>query len=152
MYPSGFRSRAPGAHRPLPGTGDRRLRNPMMKTDEFQQLTCENVTRVLVARGGGSPEHDPGDRRKIPRWPFPGPVELWGPVWGRPSDETEYLLGTTQDLSPSGVGLQCDRELPVGLTLAIAIHEPEVTLHGDATVRYCTPCPDGFKIGMEFFQ
>ncbi|MCH7703436.1 MAG: PilZ domain-containing protein [Planctomycetes bacterium] len=124
----------------------------MMKTDEFQQLTCENVTRVLVARGGSCPEDDPSDRRKVPRWPFPGPVELWVPLSGRPSDETEHVLGTTLDLSTSGVGLHCDCELPVGLTLAIAIHEPEVTLHGDATVRYCAPCPDGFKVGLEFVR
>ncbi len=123
-----------------------------MKTDEFQQLTCENVTRVLEARGGGCPEHDPSDRRQLPRWPFPGPVELWVPLSDSPNDDTEHVLGTTQDLSTSGVGLYCDRELPVGLTLAIAIHEPEVSLHGEATVRFCAPCSDGFKIGMEFVR
>jgi len=123
-----------------------------MKTDEFQQLTSDNVTRVLAGRRPAGPEQGPADRRRAPRWPFPGPIELWVPLPGGPADETQHVLGTTRDLSTSGVGLYCDCELPVGDTLAIAIHEPEATLHGEAIVRRCQPCPGGFSVGLEFVR
>jgi hypothetical protein len=54
------------------------------------------------------------------------------------------------NLSLGGVGLRCDEPLSPGLELAIAVHEPEVSLHGRAVVRHCTGMRGDYLIGVEF--
>ena len=83
----------------------------------------------------------------MPRWPFPGTVELWIPE----GDGTErYELATSLNLSLVGVGIRCDESLESGVELAIAIHEPEVSFHGRAVVRHCTEMESDFLVGLEF--
>lgn len=120
-----------------------------MKTDEFVHLSRQAVQRLLEERQQSDPVPASAgpERRRHPRWPFPAPVELWVP--GEDGID-EHVLGTCKDLSCGGVGISCDCELPVGVTLPIAIHQPEVTFHGYAIVRRCMRGPDGYHVGLEF--
>ena len=43
-----------------------------------------------------------------------------------------------------------DMELPVGLELALAVHQPELSLHGRAVVKHCTEIDAGCYIGVQF--
>lgn len=93
------------------------------------------------------PDDGTETRRGIKRWPFPGTVELWIPE----ADGTErYALATSLNLSLQGVGIRTDEPLPVGTKMAIALHEPEVSFHGHAVVRHCTPIEDDYLMGMQF--
>jgi hypothetical protein len=74
-------------------------------------------------------------------------VEIWATD---DQGREQYLIATLQDMGDGGIGLRCDTPLTVGQTLAIAIHQPEVTFHGRATVRHCTPRKSGHLVGMAF--
>jgi len=83
----------------------------------------------------------------VPRWPFPGTVELWIPQ----ADGTElYTLATSMNLSLQGIGIRCEEPLAPGLELGIAVHEPEVSFHGHAIVRHCTEIQDDYLVGLQF--
>ncbi len=118
-----------------------------MEAVEFIKLTKKSVAKLLASRGviGDAPA-ETGNRR-LPRWPFPGTVQLWVPD----EDGVEQLvLATSLNLSQLGVGIKTDDSLPTGLKLLIAIHEPEVSLQGQAIVRHCTEVDGGYYVGMEF--
>ncbi|MBI4717299.1 MAG: PilZ domain-containing protein [Planctomycetes bacterium] len=118
-----------------------------METTEICPLTLEAVTDLLVGRDIHVPAAHERCRRRATRWPFPGPVELWIPE----SNGTEhYALATCLNLSLDGLGMLCDEQLPVGMELAIAIHQPEVSFHGRAVVRHATVHDDGYFIGLQF--
>ncbi len=120
-----------------------------MDTSEFCALTEKAVERLLAMRAATTGQSAENGRRKTPRWPFPGTVELWIP------DENGvecHTLATSLNLSAHGVGIKTEDPLEVDLELAIAIHEPEVSFHGRAVVRHCTLIDNetGYYVGMQF--
>lgn len=119
-----------------------------MDATEICPLTREAVGKLLRSREEQAPERNGKERRRAPRWPFPGTTELWVPD----ADGVEnYVLATCLDLGERGIGIRCDEMLPVGLELALAIHQPEVSFHGRAVVRHSTATPVGDHIvGLEF--
>jgi len=118
-----------------------------METIEICRLSEQVIARLLAARVPRRATHAGNGRRKMPRWPFPGTVELWIPE----KDGTErYTLATSLNLSLDGVGIRFDEPLPPGLELGIAIHEPEASLHGHAVVRHCTEIEEDYLIGLQF--
>jgi len=118
-----------------------------MDADEIVPLTREAVRNLLRSQAATGPPGDELARRRLPRWPFPGAVELWVAAPGRPE---EHIIATLHDLSESGVGVRCDVALEPGTTLPIAVHQPEISFHGHATVRHCTPRGRGHQVGLEF--
>ena len=118
-----------------------------MNATEICPLTEEAVARLLAGRELITPDVEGNGRRKTPRWPFPGTVELWIPEGGR---HERHVLATSLNLGLHGVGIRCDEPLSAGLELAIAIHEPEVSLHGRAVVRHCTEIENDYLIGLQF--
>ena len=118
-----------------------------MDADEIQPLSADRVARLLAARRQA--EQVPGTlgKRRLPRWPFPGAVELWLPAEG---GAERHVLGACHNLSEGGVGVRVDEPLEVGTTLSLAIHQPELSLHGRATVRHCSLRDDGYLAGLEF--
>lgn len=118
-----------------------------MDADEILPLTPETIANLLGTRRLS--EEEPGElqHRRAARWAFPGAVELWVPdEAGRETHQT----GVCHNLSEGGVGVRCDEPLAVGLTVPIAIHQPEASLHGKGVVRHCTPRGKGFLVGIEF--
>ncbi len=91
--------------------------------------------------------HNGRDKRKSPRWPFQGTVELW---FGDPDACDYYALATCENLSVGGVGVRFDEPIEPDTELSIAIHEPEKSLHGKAVVRHCTRLRSDYYIGLEF--
>ena len=99
-------------------------------------------------RGGrpGKPPPQAGNAAR-PRWPFPGTVELWV---ANENGVDELRFGTCLNLSPNGIGITTDFELEPGLELPLAIHQPEVSLHGRAAIRHCNEIESGYYMGLEF--
>lgn len=118
-----------------------------METTEICPLTREAVTKLFADRHAQADEKVERQRRKAPRWPFPGTAELWVPGEG---DIEHYTLATSLNLSLDGAGIRCDEPLPLNLELAVAFHEPEVSFHGRAVVRHCTRMGDEYLIGLQF--
>ncbi len=118
-----------------------------MNIAEFCKLNRGAVERLLCGHDVHKADDEEKTKRRRKRWPFPGTVELWVP-----DDEgiEEHQLATCLDLSVDGVGLLHDQELPIGLQLAIAIHQPEVSFHGQAVIRHCTEIDEGIFIGAQF--
>jgi hypothetical protein len=118
-----------------------------MEATEIYPLTAEIVHRLLASRLPPSDGNGHACRRRAARWPFPGTVELWIPEAGF----ERYALATCRNLSLNGLGVQADEELSPGLSVGIAVHQPEMSLHGRAVVRHCTATPSGeFLIGLQF--
>jgi hypothetical protein len=120
-----------------------------MDATEICSLSQEALTHMLSVRQEcqARRSHWHG-RRSAPRWPFPSTVELWLP---EERGVERYLLATSINLSTTGIGLKVDEELPKGLELGIAIHEPEMSFHGRAVVRHCAETERGYWIaGLEF--
>ncbi len=118
-----------------------------MDATEICLLTQEAVNRLLAERTTGPTEAYADCRRAALRWPFPGTVELWLP---NDAGVEEIELGTCINMSQSGLGMLLDRELPVGLTLPLAVHQPELSLQGHGVVRHCTEIDAGSYIGVMF--
>lgn len=118
-----------------------------MDATEIVPLTREGLAALLARREASGQDEGFNGRRRYPRWPFPGTVELWIP------DDTGgegYALATCENLGLGGVGIRCPEPLKPGLELAIAIHQPERSFHGRARVRHCTQFPQGYYCGLEF--
>lgn len=119
-----------------------------MEVSEICPLTREAVRDLLRSRMQASADLHGLERRLAARWPFPGAVELWLP------DEAgieHYCLATCLDLSLKGVGVRCDEPLERGSQIGLAVHQPEVSFHGRATVRHCTQSNQGdYIVGLEF--
>lgn len=119
----------------------------MIETTEICRLDRKALAALLHDRDATRPDSNGHRRRKVARWPFPGTVELWVPD----ADGLEHhTLATSLNLSLDGVGIRCDEPLTPGVTLEIAIHEPEVSFHGRATIRHCTQIDDEYLIGLQF--
>jgi len=87
------------------------------------------------------------EKRRWPRWPFQGTVELW---FGNPDACDDYALATCENLSVGGVGIRFEQHIEPGTELAIAVHQPEKSLHGRAVVCHCTQLQSDYYIGLEF--
>lgn len=119
----------------------------MSTTTDICPLTEAAITALLKSRQVAEPASGPDGRRHAARWPFPGTVELWIP------DENGvewHRLATTLNMSVEGTGIRCDESLPIGLELALAMHEPEMSLHGRAVVRHCTDIGGEYLVGLQF--
>ncbi len=118
-----------------------------MDADEIIALTAETVGELVKAhRSAEGPVPETG-QRLAPRWLFAGTTQLWV------TDESgveRLIIGTCCNLSTSGLGVRTDEALPTGVTLPIAIHLPQASYHGQATVRHCTEKQRGYFIGMAF--
>ena len=118
-----------------------------MDATEIKPLTEEAVARILADREAQIPGNVENGRRKAPRWPFPGTVEMWLP------DDTgaeQLALATCLNLSRYGLGMLNEEPLGIGLEFALAVHQPEASLHGRAIVRHCTETEAGYYVGVEF--
>lgn len=125
-------------------------RKPSADTEasEFCAVTVQAIDQLLARRAAASTTTGAAGRRRAIRWPFPGTVELWLPD-GRGGER--YALGTSINLSHDGIGIHAEEEVKAGTRVQIAIHEPEVTFHGRATVRHCTDFEDGsYILGLQF--
>lgn len=114
---------------------------------EICELTRQSITNLLQERRRGPGTHAARERRAVARSAFPSAVELWIPDGAK----ERYALATAVDLSAAGIGLRCDEEFAPGMRIGLAVHEPEMTLHGHAVVRHCTKTATGdFIIGLHF--
>jgi hypothetical protein len=118
-----------------------------MDADEIVPLTREALRNLLASRLQTGQAAEELARRRLPRWPFPGAVELWVADPGGPD---KHIIATLHDLSEGGVGVRCDVTVAAGTTLPIAVHQPEISFHGHAMVRHCTPRGRGYLLGLEF--
>lgn len=126
-----------------------RNRGERMQTSEIVKLTRKRITGLIRARqeSAGHVDPSPGpERRRAPRWPFKGAVEIW-PSGG---DGRQVWHATCLNISDTGMGLSTDEHLDPGSLMEVAIHLPEMTLCGKATVRYCAEVRHQFMVGMEF--
>ena len=119
-----------------------------MKTEEIVKITRKQVVDLVKARTeAAGPRLFAGDeRRRCPRWPFPGAVEL-SPIG---DDGRTRWFATCGNLSLGGLGVIADRCFDEGTPLDISCHMPEVTLVGRATVRHCEEIPQGYMVGLKF--
>jgi hypothetical protein len=119
-----------------------------MDATEFCALEPDSIAKLLSSRQKSIRPSNWHGRRNAPRWPFPSTVELWVPD---AHGEDHYSLATSINLSTTGIGLKLDEPIPAGTSLAIAVHEPEMSFHGRAVVRHCTETNHGFSIaGLQF--
>jgi len=119
-------------------------------TCEIVQLTPAALAKLFSMRQGEADDTSLS-RRKVPRWPFNGTVEFWVLQDDPEGDWDEsYLLGSCENMSTQGVGVRCDEPLKVGTELAIAVHQPELSMYGNACVRHCTRMHDDYFVGLEF--
>lgn len=118
-----------------------------MDAMEIYRLTEEAIDRLVSQQEQDSFAPNAECRRKSRRWPFPGTVEMWLP------DENgveQIALGSCVNLSRDGLAMLYEEALPLGLEMAMAVHQPVASLHGRAVVRHCSAKDDGFYIGLEF--
>jgi len=119
-----------------------------MDATEFCTLEPGSIAKLLSGRQKAVRSGNWHGRRNAPRSYFPSTVELWVP---EADGEDRYCLATSINLSTTGIGLKLDDPIAPGTELAIAVHEPEMSFHGRAVVRHCTPTDHGFHIaGLEF--
>lgn len=119
-----------------------------MDAENIVKLTPDAVRELVDARRAkaiGKPQTN--EHRKSERWPFPGAVEVWLPE-GTYGDR--HILATMHNLSIDGLAMRTRRPLSVGAKIEIALHQPEVSLYGEAFVRHCTHAPVGYLVGVEF--
>ena len=118
-----------------------------MDADEIIALTPESVGELVSAHlSSEGPAAEPG-KRQAARWPFPGTTQLW--LTDESGDE-HLVFGTCCNVSAGGLGVRTDEAVPGGVTVPIAIHLPQATYHGKASVRHCTATRSGFYVGLEF--
>ncbi len=118
-----------------------------MDAMEIYRLTEKAIDRLLAEQQQDGNATPANCRRAAKRWPFPGTVEMWLP------DENgveQIALGSCVNLSREGLAMLYEEALPLGLEMAMAVHQPAASLHGRAVVRHCSAKDDGFYIGIEF--
>ena len=118
----------------------------MQVANEIVKLTRQGIRDLLEGRRHADQAYAGPERRHQPRWPFPGTVEIW-PAGG---DGRQRWLGTCRDISEQGLGMSCEAALEPGTLIEIALHLPEATFCGHATVRYCAQVRGEYVIGAEF--
>lgn len=117
-----------------------------MKTDEIVKLTRNNIAEFLAENAGPVEPHDGPQRRREPRWPFPGAVE----VYPCSANGSVQWLGTLRNVSASGLGMSCERYLKPETLVDISFHMPDASFYGKAVVRYCQQVRNEFMCGVEF--
>lgn len=120
-----------------------------MNTDEIVKLSRQSVASLIQQRLASGKIEQPyagPERRRAPRWPFPGQVE----VRLAGDDHSPPLFFECRDLSESGLGMCGSRGFEIGDIVEISLHLPEATLYGQTLVRYCMKTHRGFMIGVEF--
>ncbi len=121
-----------------------------MLTNDIVKLTRDRIAELVRSREAPESDYTGNERRRAPRWPFPGAIGL------RPADGggDETWFGTCRDVSITGVGITCERYFEPGTALEIALHLPEATFCGKAVVRYCVELEadteDEYAMGLEF--
>lgn len=121
-----------------------------MTDQEFIRLDKDSIQKLVEIQGGVPAKgRNQPKRRKIQRWPFPGPVQLW---FTDASGEETQIIGTCHNLNENGIGLYCERGFEIGRQMPIAIHQPEASYHGDGVVRHCTQSGDEYFVGLEFVE
>lgn len=118
-----------------------------MDAVEICPLTKRTIAKLIAVRHARAGGANVNGRRKAPRWPFPGTVELWIADEG---GQEQLTLATSINLSLNGVGICIGEPLDLGLELPIAMHEPEASFHGRALVRHCTALDEGYYVGLKF--
>ena len=118
-----------------------------MDADEIIPLTADSIADLVEDhRVAEATEVDSGNRR-APRWPFPGAMQVW--VADERGAET-IVFGTCYNISTGGLAGRIDEPVRVGATVPIAIHLPQATYHGRATVRHCTQKKNTYLVGLKF--
>ena len=106
----------------------------VMPTDEIVKLTRKQVSRLIRRRmEAAGANYEGSERRRAPRWPFPGTVEV---RYADGRDPSQWFA-TCRDISDGGMGMKTDMYFAPGTLLDISVHLPEQTFYGQATVRYC---------------
>ena len=118
-----------------------------MDADEIIPLTADSIADLVKDHHAAGVSQPEAGKRAMPRWPFPGATQLW--MSDEPGAE-RLIFGTCCNISEGGLGVRTEEPLPVGVTLPIAIHLPQASYHGEATVRHCTEKKTGYFVGMEF--
>lgn len=105
-----------------------------MPTDEIVKLTRKQVARLIRRRmEAAGQKYEGTEKRRAPRWPFPGTVELRNADGQAP----QQWFASCRDISEGGMGMKTDTYFAPGTVLDISVHLPEQTFYGQATVRYC---------------
>lgn len=117
-----------------------------MKVSEIVPISQQALQRLFRMRGLAADPSGLG-RRRAPRWPFPGAVEIWVPA---ADGGEEHRFGTCENISMGGAGVRCDDAYERGTELQVAVHQPELSLHGRAVVRHCTRLRSDYYVGLEF--
>lgn len=118
-----------------------------MDADEIQPLSADTIAKLVADSQPGDAAPEGNGKRRAPRWPFPGAIELWV---RNPEGEERHILGVCQNLSEGGVGVRLDEPLAVGTVLNLALHQPALSVHGKGTVRHCAPRGEAYFAGLEF--
>jgi hypothetical protein len=119
-----------------------------MDTEEIVKLSRRAVANLIESRlASGKLESYAGhERRKSPRWPFPGQVEV------RLLGDNHYppSFFDCRDLGETGMGMCGEHGYEVGTVIELALHVPEVTFFGKGIVRYSMRTRQGRMMGVEF--
>jgi hypothetical protein len=119
-----------------------------MDTEEIVKLSREALLDLIQSRlAAGTLEAYAGpERRRTPRWPFPGQVE----VRSAEGDQRMPHFFDCRDLNETGMGMCGDVYYAVGSIIELSVHLPEMTLYGRAVVRYSMRTSRGHMMGVEF--
>jgi hypothetical protein len=119
-----------------------------VNTEEIVKLSRRAVVDLIESRlASGKLEPFAGhERRKSPRWPFPGQVE----VRLADDDHSPPSFFDCRDLSETGMGMCGEHAYEVGTIIDMSLHVPEVTFYGRAVVRYSMRMRHGQMMGVEF--
>ncbi len=118
-----------------------------MDAEEIIPLTAETVVDLVRHHRTAEGARAETGKRRAPRGLFPGAVQLW--VADNRGAET-LIFGTCCNVSRYGLGVRTDLPVEVGVTVPVAIHLPQASYHGKATVRHCTAQTNAYFVGMEF--
>lgn len=120
-----------------------------MPTEEIVKLTRKQMARLIRMRTeAAGQEYDGTEQRRAKRWPFPGTVELRYST----GDNPNQWFATCRDISEGGMGMKTDTYFAPQTLLDIAVHLPEQTFYGQATVCYCKQVEgeSEYLLGVQF--
>jgi hypothetical protein len=118
-----------------------------MDAEKIVKITPEAIRELIEMRRVPSHAKLPAAKRREEREAFAGTVEVWLPddCYGE-----RHVLATLHNLSPHGLAMRTRRPIPSETRVAIALHQPELSCYGKATVRHCTSANVGYLVGVEF--
>ena len=118
-----------------------------MQTNEIVSLTRQSIAEMLHGRADKDASFGGENLRQQARWAIPGTVEI------RMAGSNASLpwIATCRDLSEGGLGMICERAFETGVELEIAVHVPEASFCGFATVRYSAQVNNrDYLTGLQF--